>query len=319
MKTAIAFFIFNRPDTTEKVFEAIRQAQPSKLLVVADGPRKDRQREKEKCAAARAVIKRVDWKCEVVTNYSDINLGCRNRIASGLNWVFDLVEEAIILEDDCLPHSTFFRFCEELLEYYRYDERIMSISGLNVQFLRKKTEHSYYFSHCSHPWGWATWKRAWRHYDVDMKLWPQIKNSGLMKNILTAPSAINYWENFFQGTYDKRIDTWDYQWIFTCWIQSGFTIVPNVNLISNIGFGVEATHTINASETSQYANMRTETLTFPLIHPPFMIRNIGADEFTQKTLWNPNLLTRANAKLKNILTNSFKKTSRRNEDFSLTK
>ncbi|MFM7711944.1 MAG: glycosyltransferase family 2 protein, partial [Microcystis sp.] len=142
------------PDTTARVFEAIRQAKPPKLLVVADGPRADRADDIEKCKAARAIIEGVDWDCEVLTNYSDVNLGCKNRVSSGLNWVFDTVEEAIILEDDCVPDPTFFRFCEELLEYYRHDQRIMVISGNNFQFGKKRTGYSYYFSVYTHCWGW---------------------------------------------------------------------------------------------------------------------------------------------------------------------
>jgi hypothetical protein len=137
LKTTVAFFIFNRPYTTEKVFAEIAKAKPPKLLVVADGPHPDRPGEVDACATVRAIINHVDWKCEVLTNYSDVNLGCRRRVASGLNWVFDQVEEAIILEDDCLPHPSFFRFCEELLEIYRHDERVMHIAGSNFQFGRR--------------------------------------------------------------------------------------------------------------------------------------------------------------------------------------
>ena len=153
LTTPVVFVIFNRPDTTAKVFEAIRQAKPPKLLVIADGARIDKPGEAKKCAAARAIINQVDWQCEVLTNYSDVNLGCRKRVSSGLDWVFEQVEEAIILEDDCLPHPTFFRYCQELLEKYRDDEHIMMISGNNFQFGRKRNEYSYYFSHYSHIWG----------------------------------------------------------------------------------------------------------------------------------------------------------------------
>ena len=134
LKTSVAFIVFKRPDTTEKVFEVIRKAKPPKLLVIADGPRAYRPGEAENCAATRAIIERVDWECEVLKNYSDINLGCKQRVSSRLNWLFDLVEEAIILEDDCLPHLSFFRFCQELLTYYRDEQQITSISGQNVQF-----------------------------------------------------------------------------------------------------------------------------------------------------------------------------------------
>ncbi len=175
LTTPVAFIIFKRPDTTRKVFEEIRRAKPPKLLVIADGPRPNIVGEAEKCAAARAIIDSVDWECEVLKNYSDENLGCKQRVSSGLDWVFDNVEEAIILEDDCLPHPTFFRFCEELLEKYRGDERIMTIGGTNLLKNWKSDIQSYHCSNYFNCWGWATWKRVWKHYDVDMKLWGNLE------------------------------------------------------------------------------------------------------------------------------------------------
>jgi hypothetical protein len=300
LSTPVAFIIFKRPDTTKRVFEAIRQAKPPKLLVIADGPRVDRSGEAEKCAAVRAIIDRVDWDCEVLKNYSEINLGCGKRVYSGLDWVFDNVEDAIILEDDCLPHPTFFRFCEELLERYRYDSRIGSISGLNVQFGRRRTEYSYYFSRYNHIWGWATWRRAWHYYDYDMKLWPEINARGFLSDILGDPQAVKYWTKLFQYTYDGRINTnWDFQWTFACWIQNALGVLPNVNLVSNIGFSAESTHT--SEEGSKYANMPTEAIEFPLKHPPFMVRDLEADNFTQNTLFKVSWSKRVKAKVKKIM------------------
>ena len=302
LKTPVAFIIFKRPDTTEKVFEAIRQAKPPKLLVIADGARKDKPGEAGKCAATRAIIDRVDWDCEVLKNYSDINLGCGKRVSSGLDWVFDQVEEAIILEDDCLPHPTFFRFCEELLERYRYDERIASISGQNVQFNRKRTDYSYYFSRYNHIWGWATWKRAWQYYDFKMNLWSEIRRQNFLRNILQDEQAVKAWTKVFQDMYDGHRCTWDFQWQFVCWIHSRLGIISNVNLISNIGFGAESTH--KSSTKSRQANIPTEAIEFPLKHPPFMIRDEQADNFTQKTLFsslNPSLVKRFLWKSQEIL------------------
>src|SRR5665648_587346 len=164
LKTPVAFIIFNRPETTRRVFAEIAKARPTKLLVIADGPRATHPDDAEKCAVVRAIIDGVDWDCEVLKNYSDVNLGCKRRVSSGLDWVFDTVEEAIILEDDCLPHPTFFRFCEEMLAKYRDDKRIAMISGDNFQFGKKRTEYSYYFSRYTHIWGWASWRRAWDNY-----------------------------------------------------------------------------------------------------------------------------------------------------------
>ncbi|HBE19774.1 MAG TPA: hemolytic protein HlpA-like protein [Cyanobacteria bacterium UBA11149] len=299
MKTPVAFIIFKRPDTTEKVFEVIRQAKPPKLLVIADGPRADKLGEAEKCAAARAIIDRVDWDCEVLTNYSEINLGCAKRVSSGLDWVFDNVEDAIILEDDCVPNPTFFQFCEELLERYKDDHRIFSISAQNVQLGSKRTEYSYYFSRYNHCWGWATWKRAWQHFDFDMKLWPEVREKRLLYEMLGYINGVKYWEKNFQATYEHQRDSWSYRWTFACWIQRGLTIIPNVNLVSNIGFGADSTH--YKKNKSKFNNAPTEAIEFPLKHPPFVMRNMNADIFTQKTIYSHRWLKELKARIKNII------------------
>ena len=296
MKTPVVFLIFNRPKTTEKVFDAIRQVKPPKLLIVADGPRADRPGEAEKCAATRAIIDRVDWDCEIFKNYSDINLGCAKRVSSGLDWVFENVEEAIILEDDCLPHPSFFRFCEELLEKYRYDERVGSISGQNVQFGKHKTEDSYYFSRYNHIWGWATWKRAWKYYDFEMKYWNEIQTHNLLRNVISDSRTRYKWNNKFTYAYHNP-DIWDYKWQLSCWLNNLWGVISNVNLISNIGFGVEASITSNSA--SKYSNLSSEAVEFPLKHPPFMMQNIDADNFTEMTLFNQkNLWQKLTTKIK---------------------
>ncbi|MCA2940318.1 MAG: glycosyltransferase family 2 protein [Microcystis sp. M113S1] len=301
LTTPIAFLIFNRPDTTARVFEAIRQAKPPKLLVVADGLRPDRADDIEKCKAARAIIDGVDWDCEVLTNYSDVNLGCKSRVSSGLNWVFDTVEEAIILEDDCLPHPSFFQFCEELLEYYRHDQRIMVISGDNFQFGRKRTEYSYYFSRYNHIWGWASWRRAWQYYDLKMKLWQEISDGSWLESILGETQAVKYWTKIFQTAYDNKVDSWDYGWTFACWIQNGLTILPNVNLVSNIGFGADATHTSRAIQS--VVNNPVREMSFPLQHPPFITRHFEADRFTWENIYRPqiSLLFKLKSKILKLL------------------
>ena len=293
LSTPVAFLIFKRPDTTEKVFREIRRARPQKLLVVADGPRADRPGEDEKCAEARAVVEQVDWDCEVLTNYSDTNLGCKRRVSSGLDWVFEEVEEAIILEDDCVPHPSFFRYCEELLEKYRDDTRVMSISGDNFQFGRTLTDDSYYFSRYVHVWGWATWRRAWKLNDVQMRLWPKVRDEGWLGDILRDTGAVKYWTGIFQSFYEGRIDTWDYAWLFSCWLQSGLCILPNVNLVSNVGFGSEGTHTLDEDPLS---DLPANEMPFPLRHPAFMVRDTVADDFTQTRVLQQGLHARASRK-----------------------
>jgi hypothetical protein len=301
LRTPVVLLIFNRPAETARVFAEVARAKPSCLLVVGDGPRPAYPDDAQKCAAARAVVEQVDWPCEVLTNYAEANMGLQRRVASGLTWVFEKVEEAIILEDDCVPHTTFFRFCDELLEHYRHDDRVMVISGDNFQYGRRRTEYSYYFSRYNHCWGWASWRRAWRFFDMEMKLWPEIRDGGWLEDILQDPLAVPYWKTIFQRTYENQINSWAYRWTFACWVQSGLTVLPNVNLISNIGYHQEAT---NTRGTSQAANIPAYPVEFPLRHPPFILRDVRADTFSQKNHFQKNtrgsLPARARARLGRI-------------------
>ncbi|HEY9855515.1 MAG TPA: glycosyltransferase family 2 protein [Stenomitos sp.] len=276
LNTPVALILFNRPDTTERVFRAIAQAKPRKLLVVADGPRPDKPGEAERCAAARAVLERIDWDCELLTNFSDTNLGTKRRVSGGLDWVFDQVEEAIILEDDCLPDPSFFPYCQELLERYRHDTRIAMIHGINKQQGQKRTDYSYYFTRYMHIWGWASWRRAWQHYDVNLALWPEIRDGGLLKGHFDPHAEREHME-VFEQLYRGEIDTWDIQWAFACFIQGGLAIAPAVNLISNLGFGSDATRTLDPFSLD--ACRQTEALSLPLRHPPYLFRLAAADDF----------------------------------------
>jgi hypothetical protein len=245
------------------VFEAIRQAKPPKLLVVADGPRPDRPDDVEKCNAARAIIDGVDWDCEVLTNYSDVNLGCGKRVSTGITWVFKQFEEAIILEDDCLPHPDFFRFCEELLEKYRDDKRIMAIGGTNVIGEWKSSVQSYHFSYHGSIWGWASWRRAWCYFDLDMRLWANQEIRNRVRDVIADNRQYQKRAIVFESVYRKEIDTWDYQWIFARLVQSGLTVIPCVNLVSNLGFAHEdATYTKSRNEF--LSNLERIDMIFPI-------------------------------------------------------
>jgi hypothetical protein len=266
--------IFNRPDTTARVFAEIRKARPIKLLVVADGPREDHPADHEKCQQARAIIDRVDWICEVLKNYSDVNLGCKRRVSSGLDWVFDTVDKAIILEDDVLPNPTFFRFCEELLDRYEHDERVGLISGDNFN-IRPTGSESYCFSIFPLIWGWATWARAWRCHDQSMSLWPEVRETEWLGNLLGGEASRKYWQHVFDKVFQERIDTWDYQWTFSCWQKGFLSIVPATNLVSNIGFGPAATHTTESDAGPLHCDVYP--MQFPLSHPKFVKRDTFAD------------------------------------------
>lgn len=289
VRAPVAFIIFNRPDTTERVFREIAKARPSKLLVVCDGPRENHEGEDAKVAATRAIIQRVDWNCDVRTHYATANMGCKRRVSSGIDWIFEQVEEAIILEDDCLPHPDFFRYCDELLVRYRTNDSIAQIGGVNFQFGRNQTPESYYFSRYAHIWGWATWRRSWKHYDLAMRVWPDLRGGNWLRGLFETRREQRYWEKVFEAVFDNQIDTWDYQWTFSCLLRGALTVLPNRNLISNIGFGDGATHT---RRRSLYSDMAVEGLDWPLRHPEGLARHVAADAYTSSTMFNVSLTAR---------------------------
>ncbi len=272
LSTPVVFLIFNRPELTQAVFAVIAQARPKKLLVVADGPRFPA--EADKCRQARAVIDQVDWDCQLLTNFSETNLGCKKRVSSGLDWAFEQVDRAIILEDDCLPDITFFPFCEELLHRYRADTRISMISGNNYLPPENCPRYSYYFSLYTRIWGWATWSRSWKYYDGQMKLWPLVRDEGWLYELYNGPREADFRQEKFERSYTGQINAWGYAWSFSSIIQNGLVIRPCTNLVSNIGFGPQATHTRVANKV---ANFPRSSISFPLQHPPFVLRNVHLD------------------------------------------
>lgn len=300
LTTPVAFIIFNRPDTTERVFAEIARARPPKLLVVSDGPRANREGEAAKVAAARAIIDRVDWDCEVLTNFSEVNLGCKVRVSSGLDWVFEKVPEAIILEDDCLPNPTFFRFCQELLDRYRDDQRIGMISGDNFQFGHVINDDSYYFSNINHIWGWASWRSRWQHdYDINLELWPKIRDENRFSEWFGSKAEQESFAETLEKVYQNKIDTWDYQWQFASRLNGRIAVMPNVNLISNIGFGIDATHTVGQSKL---ANLPTGILKFPLKHPLTIFASTNLDSRFSQLIVRPSFNQRIKSKIKKIIT-----------------
>jgi hypothetical protein len=271
LDTPVLFLIFNRPEPTRVVFEQIRKAHPKELFIVADGPRGDKKDDPDKCALTRAVVENVDWECQVQRNYASENMGCGHRVSSGITWAFEQVDRAIILEDDCLPDLSFFRFCEELLELYANDRRIMHISGNNYLPEDCGSPFSYTFSMYPIFWGWATWKRAWNLFDYSMEQWPAIRDSNSLKNILPDPVLFQFWQRNLENVYHSGRDQWGYRWVYSCWVQNGLSIIPSKNLIKNIGFGPEATHT---KSTKWLGDLESSNdLAFPLSHPPTYLKN----------------------------------------------
>jgi hypothetical protein len=274
LKTPVLFLIFNRLETTKKVFEEIRKAKPPKLYIASDGPREYKVGELEKVKAVRDyVLNNIDWNCEIKTLFREKNLGCGRAVSEAITWFFENEEMGIILEDDCLPSQSFFWFCEEILKRYKDDMRIWHIGGCNFQDGKKRGEGDYYFSAINHVWGWASWANRWKYYNFELK---NINDDKFIENYWKG-SALRYWKYMFWKMKKLEIDTWDYQWTFTMWYYKGLAILPNVNLISNIGFGQDATHAIY--EDKKVSNLTIQDLVLNQ-HPSKIERNTEADIYT---------------------------------------
>ena len=284
----VLFIIFNRPDTTRRVFEQIRNAKPPRLYVAADGPRPNVPTDPDRCAASREVTGVIDWECEVQRLYQERNIGCKMGEATAMNWFFDHESEGIVLEDDCLPHPTFFRYCCELLDHFRHDERVMMISGTNVLQRWKDDRQSYHFS-TGGAWGWASWRRAWMHYDINMARWSDPEARTALRSMVRDKRQLRTDEHLFDMVYQGKIDTWDYQWRFARLIQSGLTVTPSRNLISNIGFREDGTHT--RKRRNALAEQPVYPMEFPLKHNPFVVLD---QEYVKCAfdLWSPPLTRR---------------------------
>lgn len=276
LNSAVLFLVFNRPEVTLQVFEAIRKARPPRLYVAADGPRAGREGEAERCAEVRSIATAVNWPCEVKTLFREKNLGCKRAVSGAISWFFEQEEQGIILEDDCLPNQDFFYFCQELLNRYAADERVWVITGDNFQNGIKRGEASYYFSRYNHVWGWASWRRAWAKADMEIRFWPEWGASRDWKLFWPDSVTRRYWGKIFDQMHRGVIDTWDYPWTASVWYHGGLTATPSVNLVANIGFGVDATHT--TSIDGPLAGMATHTLV-SLTHPNMVQQDMVADRY----------------------------------------
>ncbi len=279
LKTPVALVMFNRPDCVRKSFTAIREAKPRELFIIADGPRQGFPDDIRLCAECRDIVDNIDWECKVHRNYSDVNLGCGQRPSTGFSWVFDQVDTAILLEDDCIPSSSFFRFCQELLEKYYDDEHVDSVAGCNFG-ITSANGADYYFSHAFNSWGWASWRRVWKRYDYEIKKWPKIKKTSALRDAYMVPAFVKHWEEAFDRVYAKQIiSAWDYQADFMSLAHGGVHIYPQKNLISYIGFDESATHTLEADENNRlYAFTKAAyEIEFPLRHPQSVAADFRAD------------------------------------------
>jgi hypothetical protein len=294
LQTAVLFLVFNRPDTTAQVFEAIRKAKPPRLYVAADGPRANREGEVEKVAKVREIATAVDWPCEVKTLFREENLGCKYAVSGGITWFFEQEGQGIILEDDCLPSQSFFWFCEELLAQHKQNNDIWHISGATVNKNTKSNE-SYHFSAYPGIWGWATWANRWNPYDVDLV---NFREDMIVTISKKYDISKKYWSRLFLRIKMGEIDTWDYQWIFRIWSNGGLSITPNKNLVSNIGFGNEATHTKNVE--SSLSCMPKEEVQ-KVVHPANMgIEKKLDKDLKKKYFSNRSLIKRISERIKRL-------------------
>ena len=317
LTTPVLFLVFNRPEVTARVFKEIRKARPKLLYVASDGPRHDIEGEEDRVVFVREIITSgIDWDCELRTLFQSENLGCKRAVSGAIDWFFDNEEEGIVLEDDCLPDESFFPFCQELLKKFRYDDRVMAISGNNFQNGKSRTKYSYYFSRYPHCWGWATWKRSWALWDGQLSTWPELKSSQFFNSIEKRNSASSsYWNKIFDAVKAGKIDSWNYPWIYTCWTQSGLTVLPNTNLVSNIGFGEDSTHTKN--KTDKQSKLSTGKMLFPLNHPTYMIRNADADSYFEQLILGINGVYKTDDRGKSFI-QKFKSFMQKLLEFSLS-
>ncbi len=298
MDTPVLLLVFNRLEPAERVLNKIKEARPEKLFISADGPRESVLGEKEKCEKLRTtLLQKVDWPCEVQTLFQDQNLGCGKGVSTGITWFFENVEKGIVLEDDCLPDASFFNYCEVLLDKYQDDKRIWSIQGVNHQDGMKRGKASYYFSFNNHVWGWASWSDRWDKYEFMI----EEADESIIKKYLANPEVDRYGLHYYKSVLTSldRIDTWDYQWLYTMWRNNGLAVIPNVNLVSNVGHSEGATHT---TESDKFANKPTYNIG-EIVHPEKIERDLEADAYDLKKMLNkPSLLRRAIRKIKYLLT-----------------
>ncbi len=300
LTTPVLLIGFNRVGPLRQVFEAVRASRPPRLYFAADGPRNEAER--VRCEEVRALAREVDWPCEVHTRFNETNMGLRKGVSSAIAWFFENEAEGIVLEDDTLPVPSFFRFCQEMLEKYREDERMWVVLANNLMpEWPKPTQGAYYFSAHGYgaPWGWASWRRVWQHYDVAMGQWPALKASSTLKDFFIDGDEERDVHAMFDRVHDGRMNSWSYQLDITRIANHGLNIIPNTNLVDNIGFGDDGTHTTSLSDPR---NKRTAAeMRFPLEHPRFIMPDLARDAEYFKRFIGSTPMQRVKHAVKNML------------------
>jgi hypothetical protein len=278
MDAPVLLILYKRPETTRRVFAGIREARPARLYIAGNAPASNDEQELVSVQAARAIAEEVDWPCEVKKLFRTEHLRAKESITSSISWFLREEPEGIILEDDCVVSADFFGFAAAMLERYRDDERVFQISASNFQDGNRRGDGDYYFSRYNHIWGWATWARAWRHADVDLKKLDVKRFEELARKMIPRVLPRKYWMTMFRYIRSGKIDTYDYQWMISMWLQDGMSIIPNANLVTNIGFGDAATNT--TAKSNPWANMAPEPLPGPWRAPSPREVNTEADRYT---------------------------------------
>jgi len=274
-ETPVLILCFNRPDHLKELLKALSIVKPVNIYVSSDGPRVERQDDLDAVAQCRRLIDTIDWPCRIRKKFNERNLGMKRAVISAISWFFSEEPEGIILEDDCIPHPSFFEFCTEMLSYYRDNQSIMHIAGTNQQFGKKIGEGSYYFSSFPAIWGWASWRRVWDLYDEEMSAYPMIESKNILWTIMPNETVVNHLHKVLRLTYEKQALTWDHQLGISIIAHKGLCIVPNVNLITNIG--VPKVNINGKWMECVVSRIPSQAIEKPYIHPAKLIHDIEAD------------------------------------------
>ena len=301
MELPLLILAWKRPFFTSKLVNAIRDVKPKNIFLACDGADLNNYKEIELVQQTRDILdQEIDWPCEKHKFYGTHNQGCRLGVSRAINWFFENVSEGVILEDDCIPHPDFFKFSELLIDRFRDDKRIWSISGNNYQNGNWRGDGSYYFSKFPHCWGWATWKDRWEFYSQEKFIWAKLNKAKMLNNIFPTKKELKYWSLIFNKLYkENKPDSWAYRWFLVCQAKGGLNVLPNQNLVQNIGFNSNATHTKRGESPIKLEFKNNESsVIFPLVEPSFIIRSIDADNFTFRTHFAPRIHIKIINKLK---------------------
>ncbi|MEP7269827.1 MAG: hypothetical protein ABI844_19580 [Saprospiraceae bacterium] len=282
-ETPVLFLIFNRPDATRLVWQEIQILKPARLFIAADGPTPNKENEKAACLEVKDIVSNIHWPCNVRTLYREEHLGCKMAVSSAIDWFFSKVEYGIILEDDCLPSISFFTFCEAMLIQFKNHPDIMHITGNNFQHHHTRGDGSYYFSKYSHIWGWATWKRAWSTYSLDLCEWDHFSQTNDFTNLFNSKRELRYWmRKFNRYRLSRNVQNyWSLQWQYACWYSGGKAIIPQQNLVTNIGIGSGTNMTIKL----KHLEIDRKMFPAPYLNPTNDRIDRAADYYTFKTIF----------------------------------